>query len=49
MRTGSTTREARTIDEHDRGGSIFCGSPESVVQQIRRVHDELGNGVFNFT
>ena len=30
-------------------GSIFCGSPESVVQQIQRVRDELGNGVFNIT
>ena len=28
---------------------VFCGSPESVVQQIRRIHAELGNGIFNFT
>jgi alkanesulfonate monooxygenase SsuD/methylene tetrahydromethanopterin reductase-like flavin-dependent oxidoreductase (luciferase family) len=28
---------------------VLCGSPESVVQQIRHIHSELGNGVFNFT
>jgi alkanesulfonate monooxygenase SsuD/methylene tetrahydromethanopterin reductase-like flavin-dependent oxidoreductase (luciferase family) len=28
---------------------VLCGSPESVVQQIRRIHAELGNGIFNFT
>jgi alkanesulfonate monooxygenase SsuD/methylene tetrahydromethanopterin reductase-like flavin-dependent oxidoreductase (luciferase family) len=42
-------REAASIDEQIAGGMIFCGSPESVVAQIRRVHAELGNGVFNFT
>ena len=42
-------REAATIDDQIAGGMIFCGSPESVVGQIKRVHAELGNGVFNFT
>ena len=28
-------------------GSIFCGSPKSVVKQMRRVRDTLGNGRFN--
>jgi alkanesulfonate monooxygenase SsuD/methylene tetrahydromethanopterin reductase-like flavin-dependent oxidoreductase (luciferase family) len=28
---------------------VLCGSPESVVQQIQRIHAELGNGIFNFT
>ena len=41
-------REAATIDDQIAGGMIFCGSPESVVGQIKRVHAELGNGVFNF-
>ncbi len=27
--------------------SIFCGSPQSVVRQMRRVRDALGNGRFN--
>ena len=42
-------REASSIDEQIAGGMIFCGSPQGVVRQIKRVHAELGNGVFNFT
>jgi alkanesulfonate monooxygenase SsuD/methylene tetrahydromethanopterin reductase-like flavin-dependent oxidoreductase (luciferase family) len=42
-------REAATLDEQIAGGMIFCGSPQSVVRQMRRVHAELGNGVFNLT
>lgn len=37
------------MDEQIAGGMILCGSPESVVQQIKRIHAELGNGIFNFT
>jgi alkanesulfonate monooxygenase SsuD/methylene tetrahydromethanopterin reductase-like flavin-dependent oxidoreductase (luciferase family) len=36
-----------SIDDLIAAGSIFCGSPKSVVEQIRRVHAELGNGVFS--
>ena len=42
-------REAATLDQQIAGGMVLCGSPESVVQQIRRIHAELGNGIFNFT
>ena len=42
-------REAATLEQQIDGGMIFCGSPESVVKQMRRVHTELGNGVFNLT
>ena len=28
---------------------ILCGSPQSVVQQIRRIHGELGNGISGVT
>ena len=42
-------REASTLDQQIAGGMVLCGSPESVVQQIRHIHAELGNGVFNFT
>lgn len=42
-------REAATLEQQIDGGMIFCGSPESVVKQMRRVHAELGNGVFNLT
>jgi alkanesulfonate monooxygenase SsuD/methylene tetrahydromethanopterin reductase-like flavin-dependent oxidoreductase (luciferase family) len=42
-------REAATLEQQIDGGMIFCGSPQSVVQQMRRVHAELGNGVFNLT
>ena len=49
MRARLAKREAATLEQQIEGGMIFCGSPESVVEQIRRVHAELGNGVFNFT
>jgi alkanesulfonate monooxygenase SsuD/methylene tetrahydromethanopterin reductase-like flavin-dependent oxidoreductase (luciferase family) len=42
-------REAATLEQQIEGGMIFCGSPQSVVKQMRRVHAELGNGVFNLT
>jgi alkanesulfonate monooxygenase SsuD/methylene tetrahydromethanopterin reductase-like flavin-dependent oxidoreductase (luciferase family) len=37
------------MEQQIAGGMILCGGPESVVQQIKRIHAELGNGVFNFT
>ena len=49
MKNRLAKREAATLEQQIEGGMIFCGSPESVVKQIRRVHAELGNGVFNFT
>jgi alkanesulfonate monooxygenase SsuD/methylene tetrahydromethanopterin reductase-like flavin-dependent oxidoreductase (luciferase family) len=49
MRDRLAKREAATLEQQIEGGMIFCGSPQSVVKQIRRVHGELGNGVFNFT
>jgi alkanesulfonate monooxygenase SsuD/methylene tetrahydromethanopterin reductase-like flavin-dependent oxidoreductase (luciferase family) len=42
-------REAATLEQQIAGGMVFCGSPQSVVGQMRRVHAELGNGVFNLT
>ena len=35
-----TTLKERSIDEMIEAGSIFCGSPASVVQQMRRVRDD---------
>jgi alkanesulfonate monooxygenase SsuD/methylene tetrahydromethanopterin reductase-like flavin-dependent oxidoreductase (luciferase family) len=49
MQNRLAKREAATLEEQIAGGMVLCGSPESVVQQIRRIHAELGNGVFNFT
>lgn len=37
----------RNLDDMIEAGSVFCGSPESVVKQMKRVHKALGNGVFN--
>ncbi len=41
-------REA-TIEEAIERGTILCGSPETVVKQIKRIHGEPGHGIFNFT
>ena len=49
MQNRLAKREAATLEEQIAGGMVLCGSPESVVQQIRRIHAELGNGIFNFT
>jgi alkanesulfonate monooxygenase SsuD/methylene tetrahydromethanopterin reductase-like flavin-dependent oxidoreductase (luciferase family) len=49
MQNRLAKREASTMEQQIAGGMILCGSPESVVQQIRRIHGELGNGIFNFT
>ncbi len=43
-----TLRE-RTLAEQIEAGTVFCGSPESVVKQMRRVQKALGHGVFNLT
>lgn len=49
MQNRLAKREAASLDEQIAGGMVLCGSPESVVEQIRRIHAALGNGVFNFT
>ena len=49
MQNRLAKREASTMEQQIAGGMILCGSPESVVQQIRRIHAELGHGIFNFT
>lgn len=49
MQNRLAKREAATLEEQIAGGMVLCGSPESVVEQIRRIHAELGNGIFNFT
>ena len=41
------TIKGRTIKEQIEAGSILCGSPESVVRQIRRLRDKLGAGRIN--
>lgn len=42
-------RGAATLDEAIDRGTILCGSPETVVKQIKRIAGELHHGVFNFT
>ncbi|MDP6174845.1 MAG: LLM class flavin-dependent oxidoreductase, partial [Rhodospirillales bacterium] len=42
----SNIRE-RTLDEGIEDGVILCGTPDQVVQQIKRVHSELGAGWIN--
>ena len=37
----------RTIDDAIRDGTVICGSPETAVKQIKRIHAELGCGWIN--
>lgn len=41
------TLNERSIDDMIEAGSVLCGSPKTVLKQMRRVRDELGNGWFN--
>jgi alkanesulfonate monooxygenase SsuD/methylene tetrahydromethanopterin reductase-like flavin-dependent oxidoreductase (luciferase family) len=41
------TLKERSLDEMIDAGSVLCGSPQSVLKQMRRIRDELGNGHFN--
>lgn len=43
LRTLRTT----PIEQRAEGGMIFCGTPDMVVDQIKRLHAELGHGVMN--
>lgn len=43
------TLRARSLEEQIEAGSIYCGTPETVVEQIKRVHKALGHGVEQFT
>ena len=38
-----------TLEQAIERGTLLCGSPETVVKQIKRIHGELGHGIFNFT
>jgi alkanesulfonate monooxygenase SsuD/methylene tetrahydromethanopterin reductase-like flavin-dependent oxidoreductase (luciferase family) len=40
-------QKALSIDQLIDAGAIFCGSPRSVVAQMKRVQAELKNGIFN--
>jgi alkanesulfonate monooxygenase SsuD/methylene tetrahydromethanopterin reductase-like flavin-dependent oxidoreductase (luciferase family) len=42
-------RAEATMEDAIDKGTILCGSPETVVKQIKRIHAELGHGIFNFT
>jgi alkanesulfonate monooxygenase SsuD/methylene tetrahydromethanopterin reductase-like flavin-dependent oxidoreductase (luciferase family) len=37
------------IETHIEKGAILCGSPKTVVEQIKRIHGELGHGLMNIT
>jgi alkanesulfonate monooxygenase SsuD/methylene tetrahydromethanopterin reductase-like flavin-dependent oxidoreductase (luciferase family) len=41
------TLGARTVDDMIAAGSVLCGSPPTVLKQMRRIRDRLGNGRFN--
>jgi alkanesulfonate monooxygenase SsuD/methylene tetrahydromethanopterin reductase-like flavin-dependent oxidoreductase (luciferase family) len=41
------TLNERSVEEMIDAGSVLCGSPQTVVKQMRRIRDELGNGHFN--
>ncbi|KAB1111452.1 LLM class flavin-dependent oxidoreductase [Neorhizobium galegae] len=39
----------RTVEEQIEAGSIICGSPQSVIKQIKRLRQELDCGLLNLT
>lgn len=39
--------KAMTIDDRIEAGTVLCGSPKTVVKQIKRIVGTVGNGVFN--
>jgi alkanesulfonate monooxygenase SsuD/methylene tetrahydromethanopterin reductase-like flavin-dependent oxidoreductase (luciferase family) len=41
------TLNSRSIDEMIEAGSVLCGSPKTVIKQMKRIKGELGNGRFN--
>jgi alkanesulfonate monooxygenase SsuD/methylene tetrahydromethanopterin reductase-like flavin-dependent oxidoreductase (luciferase family) len=43
------TLASTPIDEAIEKGTMLCGSPETVVRQIKRLHAELGNGHLQVT
>jgi alkanesulfonate monooxygenase SsuD/methylene tetrahydromethanopterin reductase-like flavin-dependent oxidoreductase (luciferase family) len=49
FQTRLATLRARSLEEQIEAGSVYCGSPETVVAQIKRVHKILGHGVEQFT
>ncbi len=38
-----------TFDERVEQGLIVCGTPDMAIQQIKRIHSELGNGRMNLS
>ena len=44
----ATLRE-RTLEEQIEAGTVLCGSPESIVKQMKNIHAALGHGVINMT
>jgi alkanesulfonate monooxygenase SsuD/methylene tetrahydromethanopterin reductase-like flavin-dependent oxidoreductase (luciferase family) len=42
-----TVLKETPIEERIAKGMILCGSPETVVEQVRRLKDELGHGAMN--
>ncbi|CDZ26940.1 LLM class flavin-dependent oxidoreductase [Neorhizobium galegae] len=43
------TLRSRTVEEQIEAGSIICGSPQSVIKQIKRLRQELDCGLLNLT
>jgi alkanesulfonate monooxygenase SsuD/methylene tetrahydromethanopterin reductase-like flavin-dependent oxidoreductase (luciferase family) len=41
------TLNERSIEDQIEAGSVLCGSPKTVLKQMKRVKGELGNGWFN--
>ena len=35
------------MEESIEAGSILCGSPASVVKQMKKIHGAIGNGIFS--
>jgi alkanesulfonate monooxygenase SsuD/methylene tetrahydromethanopterin reductase-like flavin-dependent oxidoreductase (luciferase family) len=42
-----TALKNRDVKDSIEAGSLICGSPETVIRQIKRIHGELGSGLMS--
>ena len=41
------TEAPLSLEQHIELGTLLCGTPDTVIEQMRHIHDELGAGVLS--